>query len=91
MTSKSPHSPFTCCGVRNASPDGRIAFLSNREADHWRSLMVGVYAVSANGGAAEPERVDGGRERAAQRVQLAVDLDPQRLESPLRGVTAGAP
>ncbi|MEP7104889.1 MAG: S9 family peptidase [Chloroflexota bacterium] len=41
------------------TPDGRIAFLSNREADHWRSLEVGVYAVSANGGTAEPELISG--------------------------------
>jgi dipeptidyl aminopeptidase/acylaminoacyl peptidase len=47
---------FAIARVRWA-PDGRIAFLSNREADHWRSLQAGVYAVSANGGGTEPERI----------------------------------
>jgi dipeptidyl aminopeptidase/acylaminoacyl peptidase len=36
-------------------PDGRIAFLSNREPDHDRSESVEVYAVPVAGG--EPERL----------------------------------
>jgi len=36
--------------------DGRIAFLSNREPDHWRSQRTAVYAVSANGHS-EPQRL----------------------------------
>ncbi|HEY4026594.1 MAG TPA: prolyl oligopeptidase family serine peptidase, partial [Candidatus Dormibacteraeota bacterium] len=34
-------------------PDGRIAFLSNREPDHDRSGVTEVYAVPAGGGAVE--------------------------------------
>ena len=37
------------------APDGRIAFLSNREEDFWRSEAVDVWAVPATGG--EPERL----------------------------------
>jgi dipeptidyl aminopeptidase/acylaminoacyl peptidase len=35
------------------TPDGRIAFLSNREADHDRSQVTEVYAVPADGGDVE--------------------------------------
>ena len=38
------------------TPDGRIAFLSNREPDHWRSLKAAVYAVSPDGNP-EPQRL----------------------------------
>ena len=40
--------------------------------------------------AADPDRVDGGRDRAAQHRELVVDLHPQRLEGALGGVAAGA-
>lgn len=36
------------------TPDGRIAFLSNREPDHDRSTVSEVYAVSADGGEVQP-------------------------------------
>lgn len=39
-------------------PDGRVAFLSNRSEDFWRSEIVDVWAVSPEGG--EPERLTGG-------------------------------
>jgi dipeptidyl aminopeptidase/acylaminoacyl peptidase len=39
-------------------PDGRIAFLSNREEDWWRSEVVDVWAISPDGG--EPERLTDG-------------------------------
>ncbi|HEX6350609.1 MAG TPA: S9 family peptidase [Candidatus Dormibacteraeota bacterium] len=38
------------------TPDGRIAFISNREPDHGRSLQSAVYAVSHDGDG-EPKRV----------------------------------
>jgi dipeptidyl aminopeptidase/acylaminoacyl peptidase len=40
------------------TPDGRIAFLSNLEPDHWRSLQAAVYAVSTDGNP-QPERLTG--------------------------------
>jgi len=40
------------------TPDGRIAFLSNQEPDHWRSQQAAVYAISADGDS-RPERLTG--------------------------------
>ena len=76
-------------GARHAGRARAAAPLGGQEPVLHDAILAGVVAQDDDA-AARSEPLDGGVEGDRQDLELAVDLDAQRLEDPLGGMAAGA-